>query len=249
MSQQVTITSVTANTPVDIYYCDSFSASCVFVSTVSVFPYTFTVPPPYDQTNIVIKIEDNNGCIDGETIFITPTPTSSITPTVTKTPTTTPTPTQTQTNTPTVTRTPTRTPTNTPTLTPSPSVTPAFSLHLVGQNTFTTSTGACGDTLTLANYYTYINEANTVPVIGVVIYQTAFGGTLFNPYNGNNRFTKFTFGGNEYAVEVDTNGTIVSFALCGVLVTPTPTPTPTPSAPIGECIDCEMEGYSYIKTN
>jgi hypothetical protein len=214
MSQQVTITSVTANTPVDIYYCNSFSASCVFVSTVSVFPYTFTVPSPYDETNIVIKIEDNNGCIDVETIFITPTPTSSNTPTVTKTPTNTPTTTQTQTTTPTVTRTPTRTPTNTPTLTPSPSVTPAFSLHLVGQNTFTTSAGACGDTLTLANYYTYINEANTVPVIGVVIYQTAFGGTLYNPYNGNNRFTKFTFGGNNYAILVDTGGTIISFVAC-----------------------------------
>ena len=36
MSQQVTITSVTANTPVEIYYCDSTSGSCVYVSTVSV---------------------------------------------------------------------------------------------------------------------------------------------------------------------------------------------------------------------
>ena len=56
MSQLVTITSVTANTPVDIYYCDSFSANCIFVSTVSVFPYQFDVPSPYDETNIVIKI-------------------------------------------------------------------------------------------------------------------------------------------------------------------------------------------------
>ena len=58
MSQQVTITSVTANTPVEIYYCDSTSGSCVYVSTVSVFPYTFNVPPPYDEQNIVIKIID-----------------------------------------------------------------------------------------------------------------------------------------------------------------------------------------------
>jgi hypothetical protein len=214
MSQQVTITSITANTPVDIYYCDSFSGSCVFVSAVSVFPFTFTVPPPYDETNIVIKIEDNDGCIDGETIFITPTPTSSVTPTVTRTPTSTPAVTQTQTTTPTVTRTPTNTPTTTPTLTPSPSVTPAFSLHLVGQNTFPTLANTCLDTLTLVNYYTYLNEADTVPVIGVKIYQTAFGGTLFNPYNGNNRFTKFTFGGDEYAVQVDATGTIVSFVAC-----------------------------------
>jgi hypothetical protein len=49
MSQQVTITSVTANTPVEIFYCDSFSANCVYVATVSVFPYTFEVPPPYNE--------------------------------------------------------------------------------------------------------------------------------------------------------------------------------------------------------
>jgi hypothetical protein len=214
MSQQVTITSVTANTPVDIYYCDSTSGSCVFVSTVAVFPFTFNVPPPYNETNIIIKIEDVNGCIDGDVIYITPTPTSSVTPTVTKTPTNTPTSTQTPTVTPTMTQTPTTTITTTPTNTPTPSTTPVFSLHLVGQNTFPTSANTCSDTLTFTNFYTYINEANLIPVVGVKIYQTAFGGVLFNPYNGNNRFTKFTFGGNNYAVQVDTSGNIVSYVAC-----------------------------------
>lgn len=214
MSQQVTITSVTANTPVDIYYCDSTSGSCVFVSTVAVFPYTFDVPDPYDETDIVIKIEDVNGCIDGDVIYITPTPTSSVTPTVTQTPTNTTTGTQTPTVTPTMTQTPTTTITTTPTYTPTPSTTPVFSLHLVGQNTFPTSANTCSDTLTFTNYYTYINQADLVPVVGVKIYQTAFGGVLFNPYNGNNRFTKFTFGGNNYAVQVDTSGNIVSYVPC-----------------------------------
>jgi cell division septation protein DedD len=214
MSQQVTITSVTANTPVEIFYCDSTSGSCVYVSTVSVFPYTFNVPPPYNETNIVIKIEDVNGCVDGDIIYITPTPTSSVTPTMTKTPTNTPTSTQTPTVTPTNTQTPTTTITTTPTTTPTPSTTPVFSLHLVGQNTFSTSANTCSDTLTLSNYYTYINEANLTPVVGVKIYQSAFGGVLFNPYDGQNRFTKFTFGGNNYAVQVDGSGTIVSFVLC-----------------------------------
>ena len=227
MSQLVTISSVTANTPVDIYYCDSFSANCVFVSTVSVFPYSFSVPSPYDENNIVIKIEDNNGCVDGEIIYITPTPTSSVTPTVTKTPTNTFTPTQTQTNTPTFSPTQTSTPTTTSTITPTPSVTPVFSLHLVGQSRFSTSSNACSDTLTFVNYYTYINEADSVPVIGVKIYQTEFGGALYNPYDGNNQFTKFTFGGNEYAVQVDGSGTILGFINCGVLNTPTATNTPT----------------------
>ena len=214
MSQQVTITSVTANTPVDTYYCNSMSGSCVFVSTVAVFPFTFNVPPPYNETNIIIKIEDVNGCIDGDVIYITPTPTSSVTPTVTKTPTNTPTSTQTPTVTPTMTQTPTTTITTTPTNTPTPSTTPVFSLHLVGQNTFPTSANTCSDTLTFTNFYTYINEANLIPVVGVKIYQTAFGGVLFNPYNGNNRFTKFTFGGNNYAVQVDTSGNIVSYVAC-----------------------------------
>ena len=214
MSQQVTITSVTANTPVDIYYCDSTSGSCVFVSTVAVFPYTFDVPDPYDEADIVIKIEDVNGCIDGDIIYITPTPTSSVTPTVTQTPTNTPSTTQTPTVTPTITQTPTTTITTTPTNTPTPSTTPVFSLHLIGQNTFPSSANTCSDTLTFTNYYTYINEANLVPVVGVKIYQTAFGGSLFNPYNGNNRFTKFTFGGNNYAVQVDTSGNIVSYVAC-----------------------------------
>ena len=214
MSQQVTITSVTANTPVEIFYCDSFSANCVYVSTVSVFPYTFNVPPPYNENNIVIKIEDTNGCIDGEVIPITPTPTSSITPTVTRTPTNTPTQTLTPTITPTITPTPTITSTITPTITPTPSVTPVLSLHLVGQSKFMTANEACSDQLTFLNYYTYINEANNVPVIGVKIYTTAFGVTLFNPYNGDNMYTKFVFGGNNYAVQVDTSGTITAFTNC-----------------------------------
>lgn len=214
MSQQVTISSVTANTPVDIYYCDSFSADCVYVSTVSVFPYTFNVPSPYSESSIVVKIEDVNGCVDGEVISITPTPTSSVTPTVTQTPTVTPTNTITPSITSTMTPTQTMTQTNTSTNTPTPSTTPVFSLHLVGQNTFPTSANTCSDVLTLVNYYTNINEANTVPVVGVKIFQTEFGGELFNPYNGNNRFTKFTFGGNNYAVQVDGTGTIVSFVAC-----------------------------------
>lgn len=227
MSQQVTITSVTANTPVDIFYCDSTSGSCVYVSTVSVFPYTFNVPPPYTEKDIVIKIEDVNGCIDGEIVYITPTPTSSVTPTVTQTPTVTPTETQTPTVTPTMTQTPTTTITTTPTNSPTPSTTPVFALHLIGQNTFPSSANTCFDTITFTNYYTYINQANTVPVVGVKIYQSAFGGLLFNPYNGQNRWTLMTFGEFYYAVQVDTSGTILDFSICGNLITPTPTQTIT----------------------
>ena len=146
--------------------------------------------------NVIINenVQDTVFNLDETLIFNTPAPTAA------------------PTNTPTGTAIPTSTPT--PTITPTPSVTPAFSLHLVGQNKFMTSNDACGDQLTFLNYYTYLNEANTTPVIGVKIYTTGFGGVLYNPYNGNNMYTKFVFGGNNYAVQVDTVGTITDFASC-----------------------------------
>lgn len=214
MSQQVTITSVTANTPVEIYYCDSTSGSCVYVSTVSVFPFTFDVPPPYNETNIVIKIEDVNGCVDGELIYITPTPTPSITPTMTKTPTQTPTQTHTSTTTSTITPTPTTTITTTPTNTPTPSVTPVISNHIIGQNSFVTSGSTCIDTVSLTNYYTYISESNTVPVIGAKVYATSVNGVLYNLVNGDNRYLKMNFGGVFYIVQINSVGEIIDFGIC-----------------------------------
>ena len=214
MSEQVTIRTVTANTPVEIYYCDSLSASCVYVATVSTFPFVFDVPPPYNEENIVIKIIDTQGCIDGKTIPITPTPTSSVTPTQTITPT------QTVTQTPTLTQTPTQTPsqtatqTSTPTFTPTPSLTPAVATHAVGQNTFNTSATTCNDVMTLNNYYTYISEANSTPVIGAKIYQTLVGISLFNPYNGGNRWIKMGFGSDFYNVQINTVGEITNFVIC-----------------------------------
>jgi hypothetical protein len=214
MPQEITITSVTANTPVDIYYCDSMSASCVYVSTVAVFPYVFSVPAPYDEEDIVIKIVDTQGCVDGDIIYITPTPTPSITPSNTVTPTVTTTPTNTPTQTTTTTPTPTTTLTLTPTTTPTPSVTPVVAGHLVGQNTHALSGNACGDIITVQSYYTYISQANTVPVIGVKVYTTLVGGVLYNPFNGGNKFIKMVFGGNNYAVQINSSGDIVSFASC-----------------------------------
>ena len=214
MSQLVTITSVTANTPVNIYYCDSFSGSCVYVATVSVFPFEFYVPAPYDETDIVIKIEDTQGCVDGDIIYITPTPTASVTPTITQTPTQTSSQTPTATNTPTVTPTNTATQTCTQTFTPTPSLTPAVATHAIGQNTYSTSANTCNDTITLNNYYTYLSEANSVPVIGAKVYQTLVGIVLYNVYNGNNRWIKMRFGSDYYAVQINTVGEITDFIIC-----------------------------------
>ena len=171
MSQQITISSVTANTPVDIYYCDSMSASCIYVATVSVFPYTFNVPPPYSEQDFIVKIIDTLGCEYGQFEYITPTPTASMTATPTQTSS------QTPTNTPTNTATPTLTPTNTAT----PTLTPVVSSHYIGQNNFATSGECCGDIMTILQYYTYISEANIIPVNGATVYTVNYGGNLYSP--------------------------------------------------------------------
>jgi hypothetical protein len=64
------------------------------------------------------------------------------------------------------------------------------------------------------NYFTYINQANTVPVIGVTVYQTAVSGMLYNPFNGGNKYLKMGFGNDYYVVQIDTSGNIVSFEIC-----------------------------------
>ena len=214
MSQQVTITSVTGNTPITVYYCDSSSGSCVTVATFSSPPYTFTVPDPVDNQDYLIKIEDANGCVYGEFVYITPTPTSSVTPTVTPTPSFTPTTTQTPTVTPTNSVTPTTTITTTPTFSPTPSPTPNYSTNLRGQTLHSSSSLACTDIMTSTYLYTYFSAATTSPVVSAKIYQTAVGPTLYNPFNGNNQWVKMNWGGTFYGVQVDTVGSILSYSGC-----------------------------------
>jgi hypothetical protein len=229
MGQLVTLTSITANTPAEIYYCGPTSGDCVYVATISVVPFTFVVPDPVDNTTYLIKIIDANGCVDGEFVYVTPTPTTSVTPTMTQTPTVTSTSTSTPTQTPTNTATNTATPTNTASQTPTPSVTPVISSHFIGQDTFTTSANTCSDTLSIKLLYTYINEANLVPVVGVTVYSNLYGGVLFTPYNGQDRFILMEWGGLYYAVQINPSGQIVRYDLCTNLVTQTPTTTSTPT--------------------
>lgn len=229
MGQQVTITSITANTPVDLYYCGPTSGDCVYIATISTAPYTFEVADPVDETDYLIKMVDVNGCIDGEFVYITPTPTTSLTPTITQTPTNTTTNTTTPTQTPTNTITPTTTITLTPTQTNTPSVTPVVSSHFIGQNTFTISANTCGDIMSLNVLYTYITEANLVPVVGVTVYQNLYNGVLFTPYGLQDRFILMQWGGLYYIVQLNSSGVITNFTLCTNLITPTPTTTNTPT--------------------
>jgi len=258
MSQKITISSVTANTPVDIYYCDSLSGNCQYVSTVELFPYTFYVEPPYDETNILIKIVDNQNIETGNFIYITPTPTPNITASITPTPTPTvtiglsPTPTLTQTptntktqtptatvtktqtptltitstpfptrsavptSTPTLSQTPTNTPTytSTPTNTPSMTSTPVISIHEISRSPYIDSYDSCLDTMTSTSYYTYISDANIIPVIGAKVYSTSFNDVLYGPLNGYDGWYKMKWGVDYYSVKIDSYGTIMDFVLC-----------------------------------
>jgi hypothetical protein len=214
MSELVTISSVTGNSPFDIYYCD-LSGACTFVSGVTVFPFSFIVPPPNSDTDFVIKIIDAAGCIVERGINITPTPTTSLTPTITPSSSLTPTPTIKQTITLTPTHTPTPTVTQTPTITPTPSTASLVSTHYVGINSYPTSNGACGDAITLLQYYTYIAEADLVPVVGATVYQTLASGLLYNPVSGGNNYIKMVWNGiYNYAVQIDPSGKIIDFVYC-----------------------------------
>lgn len=105
MAIQVTISSITGESPYDIYICQTGGTSCFYMTTISSVPYIFDIPSPYNTSDAyMLKIIDNNGCtITG----IEPVTTcSNVTPTITPTNTQTPTNTPTQTSTPTVTPTP-----------------------------------------------------------------------------------------------------------------------------------------------
>lgn len=214
MAEQVTIQSITANTPVEIYYCNSLSASCVYVATVAVFPFTFTVPSPPSNTDFVVKIIDSQGCVDGLTINITPTPTPSLSPTPTLTPTVTTSLTPTLTQTPTNTLTPSLTPSLTPTLTPTVTTSPIIVSHAMGENPVDTSTQACSGILTLLNYYNYIVESYSSPIWNTTIYETSVSGSLYNPVNGNNKWFLMAWISGNYAVQIDSNGKILDFVAC-----------------------------------
>ena len=215
MSQLITITDIIANLPVDIYYCDSFSANCVNVAvSVDALPYSFTVPDSASTTNFLIKLIDNQSCITYQFVPITPTPTPSITPTLTPTSTVTPTvtttPTVTPTNTPTTSVTPTITPTITPTVTPSP----VISSHLRSIYRYIYSSGASVAPMSFFYLYTYISQANLVPVIGAVVYEVSSGtGVLYYPFDGGDGWLKMTWGNDYYVVKINSIGEITDFIL------------------------------------
>jgi len=117
---QVSIYTITGQSPYDIYICQTGGTGCFYMATTSSTPYVFDIPAPYNTSDAyMLKIIDDNGCVI--TGISSVEPCVSVTPTVTPTNTVTPTVTPTNTVTPTVTPTNTVTPTITPTITPTTS--------------------------------------------------------------------------------------------------------------------------------
>ena len=120
MAIQVSIYTITGQSPYDIYICQTGGTGCFYMATTSSTPYVFDIPAPYNTSDAyMLKIIDDNGCVI--TGISSVEPCVSVTPTVTPTNTVTPTVTPTNTVTPTVTPTNTVTPTITPTITPTTS--------------------------------------------------------------------------------------------------------------------------------
>lgn len=209
MPVNVTITSVTANTPVEIYYCDSLSANCVYVSTVMVFPYTFTVPDPTALSPYTIKIVDVEGCEEIVSMGVTPTPTPSFTAQVTSTPTPTPTVTSTITPTPTITPTQSRTPDVTRTPTPTPSKT---LFTFIGRTVPDQSSG----TLACSNYMAVRTYQSNKSISNLTVGDYMYDVYPSSPTNGGNQWVALkSFGvGPSYAFQIATDGEILDTYTC-----------------------------------
>lgn len=67
MPTLVTVNTTTGTFPIDIWVCNDCTTGgtniCQYINTVSVLPYTFTLPTIYESAqNYSIKFIDDNGC-------------------------------------------------------------------------------------------------------------------------------------------------------------------------------------------
>jgi hypothetical protein len=64
MAVQVTISSITGQSPYDIYICQSDGSGCFYVTTITTIPYVFDIPAPYDtSSSYMLRVVDANNCV------------------------------------------------------------------------------------------------------------------------------------------------------------------------------------------
>ena len=228
MPTNININNISGATPFNVYLCDEFNITCVYIDTVpsSSLPYVFQVPSIMEgQISFNIKVVDNNGCISVSNITLgpppspTPTPTNTVTPTITPTNTVTPTITPTNTTTPTITptntTTPTITPTNTvtPTITPTNTVTPTITPTPTSTNTpivcteyDATGTGTLIYTDCDGNPQTYTITSETLIFCAIGSVSVTGGITLTNNGNCNIVCREFSADGSDTVYYIDCSG-------------------------------------------
>ena len=63
MAVQVTISSITGQSPYDVYICQSNGSGCFYISTITTTPYVFDIPAPYDtSSSYLLRVVDANNC-------------------------------------------------------------------------------------------------------------------------------------------------------------------------------------------
>lgn len=93
----VTINTASGTPPFNVWCANDCNpnTSSLYVDSVNGFPYTFTVPAPYQNVPFCVKLIDADNCTVCECFGFGPTPTPTVTSSVTPTNTNTPTPTPT----------------------------------------------------------------------------------------------------------------------------------------------------------
>lgn len=204
-SYLVQITGGNAQGPFNIYY-DIVASLTTLATNISktTLETGYVVTVPDTATNIII-LNTAPGCSNTVSVLlpnITPTPTTTVTPT--RTPTTTSTPTQTPTITPTSTVTPSSTPGNTPTPTTTPTITVTVSL-----TPSTTATPTSTPTSTSTPTVTVSNTPTPTPTTTISPTPTTQGTYDCPVETLNNVLTSSGVFFNEYYVNLGTNnGTV-----------------------------------------
>ena len=73
MPTNININNISGATPFNVYLCDEFNITCIYIDTVpsSLLPYNFQVPSIMEgQVSFNIKVVDNNGCTSISNILI-----------------------------------------------------------------------------------------------------------------------------------------------------------------------------------